>query len=133
MKSLVTSICFLITTCLFGQTGNYFLSNYAPSEERFDYVCFDMAQDDKGVMYFATKAGIMEFDGRDWDLLQGPSSIYAIKLNSEGHIYWAGSKGYGKIEIEKHGFQQMLPLTGEKVGNVFQIIISGTQVFFLTE
>src|ERR1700741_1626741 len=90
----------LLTCCaltLWGQAGNYFLSHYSPSEERFDYVCFDMGQDSKGVMYFATKAGILEFDGRDWDLLPGLSAVYSIEVNAAGEIYWAGAKGFGKI------------------------------------
>src|SRR5687768_16483800 len=96
----------ILSTNLWGQSGNYFLSHYSPSEERFDYVCFDMAQDVNGVMYFATKAGILEFDGRDWDLLQVQSAVYSIKINRQGEIFWAGAKGYGRISIDKHGFQQ---------------------------
>jgi hypothetical protein len=133
MKSIVLAILVFSSTVVFGQTGNYFLSHFSPSEERFDYICFDMAQDQKGVMYFATKAGIMEFDGRDWDLLQGPSAIYAIKINPKNEIYWAGSKGFGKIGINKHGFQEMLLLSQPEVTNVFQVLVEGERVFFLTE
>lgn len=133
MKSIVLAILVFSSTVAFGQTGNYFLTHFSPSEERFDYICFDMAQDSKGVMYFATKAGIMEFDGRDWDLLQGPSAIYAIKINEKNETYWAGSKGFGKIGINKHGFQEMLTLSQPEVVNVFQILVEGEQVFFLTE
>ena len=130
MRSIATAFLFFCATITFGQTGNYFLSHFAPSEERFDYICFDMAQDSKGVMYFASKAGIMEFDGRNWDLLQGPSSIYAIKINSKNEIYWAGAKGFGKITIDQHGFQQMETLSGKDVTDVFQILINGEKVFF---
>ena len=133
MKSLVVAILVFSSTVVFGQTGNYFLSHFSPSEERVDYICFDMAQDSKGIMYFATKAGIMEFDGRDWDLLQGPSAIYAIKINPKNETYWAGSKGFGKIGINKHGFQEMMPLSQPDVSNVFQILIEGERVYFLTE
>jgi hypothetical protein len=133
MKSIVVAILVFCSTVVFGQTGNYFLSHFSPSEERFDYICFDMAQDNKGVMYFATKAGIMEFDGRDWDLLQGPSAIYAIKINEKNEIYWAGSKGFGKIGLNAHGFQEMKSLSQPDVTNVFQILITGEKIFFLTE
>jgi hypothetical protein len=133
MRSIVVAILVFSATVTFGQTGNYFLSHFTPSEERFDYICFDMAQDNKGVMYFATKAGIMEFDGRDWDLLPGPSAIYAIKISSKNEIYWAGSKGFGKIGKDNLGFQQMMPLSAPEVTNVFQIMIVGEKVYFLTE
>jgi hypothetical protein len=126
----------LFTCCalaLWGQTGNYFLSHYAPSEERFDYVCFDMAQDRKGVMYFATKAGIIEFNGRDWDLLPGLSAVYSIQINDSGEIYWAGAKGFGRISLDKHGFQQAELLSDSTIINVFQTLIVKDQVYFVTE
>ncbi|HEY0771892.1 MAG TPA: hypothetical protein VGD31_16315, partial [Sphingobacteriaceae bacterium] len=133
MRLIVVAFFVCSVTVVFGQTGNYFLSHFSPSEERFDYICFDMAQDNKGVMYFATKAGIMEFDGRDWDLLPGPSAIYAIKINSKNEIYWAGSKGFGKIGRDNLGFQQITPISAPEVTNVFQVLIVGEKVYFLTE
>jgi len=60
------------------QTGNYFLSHYAPSDERIDYLTFGMAQDDKGVLYFANKSGVLEFDGRNWSLISTPGPIYTV-------------------------------------------------------
>src|SRR5688500_11844539 len=119
MKLILYIVCFCFSASVWGQTGNYFLSHYSPSEERFDYVCFDMAQDPKGVMYFATKAGILEFDGRDWDLLKGSSAIYSMKLSDSGEIYWSGAKGFGKVTIDKHGFQQIVQLSDSTVVNVF--------------
>jgi hypothetical protein len=92
-----------------------------------------MAQDTKGVMYFATKAGILEFDGRDWDLLQGQSAIYSIQIHADGVMYWGGTKGFGKIGLDKHGFQQIMPLSDSTVANVFQSVIVNGNVFFLTE
>lgn len=133
MRSIVVALLVFNASVAFGQTGNYFLSHFTPSEERFDYICFDMAQDNKGVMYFATKAGIMEFDGRDWDLLPGPSAIYSIKINNKNEIYWAGSKGFGKIGRDKLGFQQITPLSTPDVANVFQVMILEEKVYFLSE
>jgi outer membrane protein assembly factor BamB len=133
MKSFLGLLLFSVSTIVYGQSGNYFLSHHSPSQERFDYVCFDMAQDSKGVMYFATKAGILEFDGRDWDLLQGHSAIYSIQIDEAGTMYWAGTKGFGKIGLDKHGFQQIQSLSDSTVANVFQSVIVSNNVFFLTE
>ena len=130
----ILSLLFVFASALsWSQSGNYFLSHHSPSQERFDYVCFDMAQDSKGVMYFATKAGILEFDGRDWDLLQGQSAIYSIQIDAGGTMYWGGTKGFGKIALDKHGFQQIQRLSDSTVTNVFQSMIVNDHVFFLTE
>jgi hypothetical protein len=137
MPFRVKVIFLLFTLCFasksWSQTGNYFLSHFAPSEERFDYVCFDMTQDSQGVMYFATKAGILEFDGRDWDLLQVQSAVYSIEITSAGEIFWSGAKGYGKIITDAHGFQQAITISDSTTQDVFQSIVSGTNVYFLSD
>lgn len=128
-------ILLLLSLCLtgFAQTGNYFLSHYSPSKERFNYVCFDMAQDPRGIMYFATKAGILEFDGREWDLLSAPSAIYSLQISRDGVTYWAGTKGFGKVIVDVHGFQQITPLSDSTVSNVFQVLIVDRKVYFVSE
>lgn len=133
MKIFFTFLMVLVSSLARSQSGNYFLSHHSPGKERFDYVCFDMIQDTRGVMYFATKAGILEFDGRDWDLLQGQSAIYSIQIDANGVMYWGGTKGFGKIGLDKHGFQQIQRLSDSTVTNVFQSIIVNDKVFFLTE
>jgi hypothetical protein len=72
MKKLITCWAFWLWAIpAWTQSGTYFLSHHSPSEENFDNVCFDIAQDRNGIMYFAMKAGILEFDGREWDLIPG--------------------------------------------------------------
>jgi hypothetical protein len=132
-KLFLAALLTIISVQSWSQSGNYFLSHYSPSEERFDYVCFDMAQDVNGVMYFATKAGILEFDGRDWDLLQVQSAVYSIKINEQGEIFWAGAKGYGRISTNKHGFQQVETLSDSLTRDVFQSIVLKDKVYFLSD
>ena len=133
LKSIFAIVAFCWSATALAQSGNYFLSHHSPSEERFDYVCYDMAQDAKGMMYFATKAGIIEFDGRDWDLLSVNSAVYSIKINSAGEIYWAGAKGFGKIGLDAHGFQQVELLSDSTVSDVFQSVIVKDKVYFLSD
>lgn len=133
MKAILIFLLSCTTLTLAAQTGNYFLSHYAPGEERFDNVCFDMAQDEKGIMYFATKAGLLEFDGRNWDLLPGRSAIYSLQISTEGKIYWAGAKGFGKVSVDKSGFQRIETLSDSLISNVFQTLIVQQNVYFLTE
>src|SRR6478609_3328986 len=107
MKNLIILFLLCFYSVVNAQTGNYFLSHYAPSQEHFDNICFDITQDERGVMHFATNAGILQFDGKNWDLLKGPSAIYTLHINETGNIYWGGAKGFGKIGIDEQGFQQI--------------------------
>ncbi len=134
MRKLITS--WLLSVCALSagaQSGSYFLSHHAPSDESFDNVCFDIAQDNNGVMYFAMKAGVLEFDGREWDLIPGAGAVYALKRNDAGDIFWAGAKGFGKVGINPYGFKEIQYLSDSTTNNVFQILTIGQQVYFLSE
>jgi hypothetical protein len=133
MKASLCALLLCWSLICSAQTGNYFLSHYAPGEERFDYLCFDMAQDKKGVMYFAAKSGILGFNGRDWDLLASSSPIYSISISQAGEIYWAGAKGFGQLGLDENGFQQIETLSDSATINVFQTLILDKQVIFLSE
>ena len=127
-------LSFLITSSVFvrAQTGNYFLTHFSPGMEQFDYLCFDMAQNENGVMYFATKAGILEFNGRDWDVLEDFSAIYALQVDASGKIYWGGAKGFGYIHVDKNGLPVTEILSDSLVTNVFQALIVKDKIYFLT-
>lgn len=115
------------------QNGSYFLTHHSPSEENFDNVCFDMVQDDHGIMYFAVKAGILEFDGREWDLMPGAGAIYGLTRNVSGDIFWVGAKGFGRLGQDERGFKQIKYLSDSFVTNVFQALVVGDTVYFLSE
>lgn len=134
MRNLI--FCWLACFCAISvcaQNGSYFLSHHSPSQENFDNVCFDIAQDRNGVMYFAMKAGVLEFDGREWELIPGAGAVYALHKSESGAIFWAGAKGYGKIGLNGKGFKEIQYLSDSLVTNVFQTLSIGQQVYFLSE
>lgn len=134
LRNLIT--CLAVYFCalsLYAQSGSYFLSHHSPSEENFDNVCFDMAQDNHGIMYFAMKAGVLEFDGREWDLIPGAGAIYALNRNDQGDVFWVGAKGFGKIANDKRGFKQIQYLSDSSVTDVFQSLSIDSDVYFLSE
>ena len=118
----------------FAQSGNYFLSHFSPDEERFNIVCFDIVQDNRGVFYFATQAGILQFDGRNWDIITTIGTIYSIARADNGEIYVAGSAGFGKISRDEYGMEIYQPLYQQDDGKyIFQIITKSDVVYFLSE
>jgi len=134
MKKLAT--CWLLCFSAFfsgAQSGSYFLTHRSPGEDNFDNVCFDMAQDNHGIMYFAMKAGVLEFDGREWDLIPGAGAIYALNRNDSGEIFWVGAKGFGKIGFDEKGFKKIEYLSDSSVTNVFQTLAIGEHAYFLSE
>jgi len=132
MRSIFFAFVLLWCVPSFAQTGNYFLSHYTPDIEQSSNVCFGMTQDDHGILYFATKSGILQFDGRNWNLISETGPVYTISTSSSGEIYWGGSNGYGRIGYDKNGFQTS-ELLSEKVSDVFESVSNPDHQYFLNE
>ncbi len=121
-----------LTATAYGQTGHYFKTHYSPATGQFDYVCFDMAQGNNGVIYFATKGGLVQFDGREWDLMDGVSTVFSLQIDPAGKTYWAGTKGFGVISSDSDGKRLVRQLSDSTVANAFQALIVNDVVYFLT-
>lgn len=135
MKKLGILFLYLVfSAAAFAQQGNYFLSNFSPDTDLADNVCFDIAQDTRGVFYFATQAGILQYDGRSWDVIRTNGAVYAIELADNGEIYVAGPKGFGKITPDKNGLESF-KLLYDKPGAeyIFQISCIKDKIYFLNE
>jgi hypothetical protein len=134
MKKLSSLFFGLLVTFLAqAQTGNYFLSHFSPTKEHFDNICFDIAQDDRGVMYFANKAGLLLFDGRNWDMIKGYSAIYSVNISEDNSIFWSGAKGFGQVIVNREGFQELKLLSDSTTSDVFQTLVVNEHAYFLTE
>jgi hypothetical protein len=116
----------------FSQSGNYYLSNFSPGQDLLDNVCFQMIQDREGLMYFATRSGILQYDGKTWSLIPAEGAVYTITIGKTGEIYWAGVSGWGVIQKDKQGNAQAKQLSrnGE---NIFQSIFAGEFLYLLSE
>jgi ligand-binding sensor domain-containing protein len=114
----------------FGQTGNYLLTHYSPKNEEIDHVSFDIAQDSKGVLYFANKAGILEFDGRNWNIIKTPAPVYTVAVTQDGTVYGGGLSGFGRIARVNAGKQYESVQTS--AANIFTSVAIKDNVFFLS-
>jgi len=97
-------------------------------------MCFDIVQDDRGVFYFATQAGVLQFDGRNWDIIETVGTIYSIARSDESEIYVAGSEGFGKITRDEFGvevYQVLYKQDGSEY--IFQIITLADRIYFLSD
>lgn len=118
----------------FGQSGNYFLSHYAPTDENIDYLSFDIVQSEKGIIYFANKNGVVEFDGRNWDVIESPGAIYSLAIANGNDLYYGGLTGFGKLALGDNGTTIFKSLSADiSAGNIFKSKTLGKKVYFLNE
>lgn len=135
MRSILLSLtAFLLSLHAIGQSGNYFMSHYSPKNEKIDNLSFDIAQDQKGVLYFANKAGVLQFDGRNWTMVETQAPIYTIAVSDAGIVYGGGLSGFGRVLVTEHGqvFQSM-SMDYPHATNVFQSVTVGERVYFLSD
>lgn len=132
MKFIFTAaLCFHLALA-FGQSGNFFLSHYSPGKEKQDNVCFQVRQHSNGIMYFATRSGILEFDGKSWILINGSGAVYTLTITADGKIFWGGAHGYGVVSGHDTNLPEMKILSG-KAKNVFQSLEFEGRVYFIND
>jgi Y_Y_Y domain len=113
----------------FSQTGNSFLSHYAPTDESIDYRSMGMVQDERGLIYFINKKGVLEFDGKNWELIPTPGAVYTLLLH-HNQIYVGGVFGFGKL-IQKGNNQVYQSFS--TAANIFSSVVTGEQILFCNE
>lgn len=122
MKQLV--LFFLVFTSFFnllGQEGGFFLSHYTSTDENINSDNFDIEQNEDGILCIANRSGLLFFDGKNWDLVNTPGSLFAIEISDKNHIYTAGLSGLGEISLDNTNHLQYKPLSDSPVQNVFAL------------
>lgn len=133
MRLFITCLTIGLCSAAFAQTGNYFLSHYAPADEDIDHLCFDIAQDQRGVLYFANKAGVLAFDGRNWLMTPTPAPIYTVTVSPSGGVFAGGLSGFGRlVSTSGESGYEHLSTNISSATNVFQSLAVGGKVFFLS-
>jgi ligand-binding sensor domain-containing protein len=134
MKNKIVIWLLFVSGAVQAQSGNYFLSHFSPNQKQSDNVCFDMVQDKRGVFYFATQAGVLQFDGRNWEVIRTNGAAYAIELSENGEVYVGGAKGFGKITQDESGLESFQPLYERPDAEyIFQLEAIGNSIYFLNE
>jgi hypothetical protein len=132
MKFVFVAALILSFHLVFPQQGNYFLNHYTPTDERIDYVTYGMAQDQKGIIYFANKSGVLQFDGRNWSLISTPGPVYSITTKGED-VFVAGYNGFGKLLWGKNNTWSYESLSNDIKGatQLFASRSSNEEIYFL--
>ncbi len=133
MRNIFYALLVFTPATIWAQTGNYFLANYAPDNAQFDNDCFAIAQDNRGVLYYATRDGVLQFDGYGWELIKSNGPVYTLFVNSNGEVLWGGVNGFGSIQWTKQGAAWLNPISKEGVEGIFKIVETQDGTYFLSE
>ena len=101
---------------------------------------FDIVQDERGLIYVANFAGILEYDGMSWRLIttQQITKVTSLAVEPSGRIV-VGTRGeIGFLEPDKNGDMSFAPLTqrlaaeGVTTPDVIRTFTSPEGVYFVT-
>ncbi|MCG8606602.1 hypothetical protein MJD09_16665, partial [bacterium] len=93
------------------EVGQPLITNFTPKDYGAMPQNFDIAQDHRGVMYFANR-GVLEYDGASWRLIPMPNNTYvaSLALDANGRIYVGTRNDFGYLAPDASGTMTYLSL-----------------------
>lgn len=85
--------------------GTPFIRNFTIEDYNADFENWGIVRDLRGVMYFANGSGVLEFDGRYWNLIKiaNNSDARSIAIDEKGTIYVGASGDFGYLAGDRQG------------------------------
>jgi signal transduction histidine kinase/ligand-binding sensor domain-containing protein len=140
IKGFPLAFIFLFLSVLMASAqdaGRTFIRNFPFTEYRASTQNWSIAQDSRGIMYFANSEGLLEYDGINWKLIKLPV-VRTIAIDSLGRIYVGMESDIGYLEPDHAGNYQYYSLKAKipekyrELTPVYYTHILGDVVFFST-
>jgi ligand-binding sensor domain-containing protein/DNA-binding CsgD family transcriptional regulator len=119
--------------------GRKAIFNFAKSEYKAATQSWDIAEDKRGMLYFANNDGLLEYNGRDWQLykVDNQTIVRSVAIDDQGRIFtgaqnelgWFDSDENGQLQY--HSLKKYMPAS-LSLEDVWDIVITGGKVFFRT-
>jgi ligand-binding sensor domain-containing protein len=112
---------------------NYFKQDYNAGRQNWD-----IAQDSRGIMYFANNNGLLTFDGSFWRNYPIPNGtiVRSLAIDKNDRIYVGGQQEFGYFYPNGHGelvytsLRNLLKNADNDYTDVWTIQIVGDHIFF---
>ncbi len=133
-------ILYLFFTCrLFAQEiGSPFSRNYHATEFKAHMQNWAITQDHRGILYFANKEGVLEYDGGHWNLIKVSRDVRSLDVDGNGTVFVGAIGDLGFLEPNLKGdleFVSLLPLLDTATRNfedVWKVYATPEGVYFQT-
>lgn len=124
------------------QDGIPLIKKYSVDDYRAGVENWDAIEDNNGIIYFANTAGVLEYDGVHWRLIQTNSNnaTRTLAKDSSGTIYVGGDYDLGYLRANSVGEKEYISLMDKcpkeirsLIKNVWKVFVYQNKTFFLTE
>lgn len=101
---------------------------------------YAVVQNENGIIYFANKGHILEYDGVTWRKLQvrGELPVLSLAIDNSGVIYASCGNEFGYLApneeglLQYHSLSEKIDSVGEHVEGVGKVLISDSAIYFQT-
>lgn len=140
---LLTSVCFPQSNEKKNLTQNIIgypvIQNFIPKKYKAHNQNWAITKDRQGVMYFGNSAGLLEFDGYDWNLIEIPNGVVrSLAVDNDGTVFIGSADDLGYLSYNNiNGIKQyksllkLLPVN-ESIGHVWYTFYVNNFIFFIT-
>lgn len=146
---IVVLITCLLSTTSFGQDfsqnqqdfGRPLIKNFTSKDYHLSTEIWGIEQDNRGLMFFGTDKGILEYDGSTWRSITLPndSIVRSLCKGDDGRIYVTGSSDFGYLAPDSIGqmsyfsLLDYMPKDSEKFGEVWDVVSVSDGIYFKTQ
>jgi len=95
------------------EEGRPLIRAYGPAELGGDNQNWAMGQDARGVIYVGSQAGVLEFDGAFWRLIETPrlDTVRSLAIDDSGRVYVGSVGDFGYLAPDAAGRLRYVTLT----------------------
>src|SRR5260221_11569150 len=142
---LLSALCLLLSAVAAGgapRLGYPLLTTFDQQQHHGGSQNFALAQDGRGILYFANLRGVLTYDGAWWNLVTLPREAPALgmAIDDAGHIAVVTVDDLGTLAADRNGqlqFQSLLPLLppalrGAPLGEFQSVVADGNTLLFLS-
>ena len=120
------------------EKGLPFITNYLPKEYKSATQNWSVVEADNGMMYFGNGAGVLEYDGVKWRLINlgGTNVSRALDKDKKGRIYYGTSTDFGYLAPDSLGLNQAtsllkyIPVSERNFNDIWTIHATNEGVYF---
>lgn len=121
--------------------GTPYIKNFKIKDYNANPQNWDMAQDNRGVLYFANSNGVLEYDGINWRIIytDNKSLVRSLAADSEGRIYVGADKEFGYLSPDSTGGMKFISLSKslnkkyQDFNEVWHVINYKGNIYFFTK
>src|SRR5580658_3808676 len=93
------------------ETGDYVFQRYSAKQYGASPQNWGVAQDKRGILYFANTDGLLEFDGNTWRMIGLPGkSVRSVGVDTNGTVYVGGEGEFGLLKPDSTGTLKFVSL-----------------------